>query len=93
MLVRWKAPSHHHRRVITAADFDKIEAAKGGPFDHETVAWEKENDWIADVADDVAEYLFTHEDGFARPTAKQEEVAEERLAMEEEEVAPKGKKK
>jgi hypothetical protein len=84
MFIRWKAPSHMHRRVIERKDFDGIDAAKGGPFDHETVVWDKDNDWTADVADDVADYLIAHEDGFTRPTPKQEEVAEERLAVEEE---------
>lgn len=82
--IRYNAPSHHHRRVIERKDFGGIDASRGGPFDHETVVWEASNDWIADVADDVADYLIAHEDGFSRPTPKQEEVAEERLAIEEE---------
>lgn len=92
MLVRWKAPSHHHRRVITKSDFAAIDASRGGPFDREDAVWEEQNDWIADVEDDVAEYLFAHEDGFVRPTPKQEEAAEERLAIEEEEQTTKKKK-
>lgn len=88
--IRYNAPTHMHRRVMERKDFDGIDAAKGGPFDHETVVWEKSNDWVADVADDVADYLIAHEDGFSRPTAKQEEVAEERMAVEEE-VKPRKK--
>jgi hypothetical protein len=91
MLIRWKAPSHHHRRVLSKADFAGIDAAKGGPFEQEPVVWEESNDWVADVADDVAEYLLVYEEGFAKPTPKQEEAAEERAAYEEPE--PKSKKK
>jgi hypothetical protein len=80
-----------HRRVIERKDFDGIDAAKGGPFDHETVVWDKDNDWTADVADDVADYLIAHEDGFSRLTPKQEEVAEERLAVSEESKSSKKK--
>lgn len=91
MLIRWRAPSHHHRRVIERKDFAGIDVAKGGPFDHETVVWEQSNDWVADVADDVADYLIAYEDGFTKPTPKQEEAAEERLALEEDSKTAKKK--
>lgn len=87
MLIQWKAPSHHHRRVISKSDFAGIDGARGGPIEHETVAWEAANDWVADVSDDAAEYLIAHEPGFAPATKRQEEA----VAAEEEPVKEKKK--
>jgi len=87
MFVQYVGPSDV--RTITADDWKTVDEGRGGPVENDTVTWDDDNLFIAEVTDAAGEWLVRYDPEFkvAPPAAVEEQLEEEAEEILEEEEA------
>lgn len=81
MLLKYKGS--RDARSITQDEFAAIIPDMGGPIDHETVVWDGDNLYTAEVKTNAADWLMENYPGQFEKTTKKEHEEELKAATEE----------